>query len=658
MAISPINIARVSQNLRTSFVIESVRRNQLELFRVQTRIASGRSFVSPSEDPPAAARVLDLSFALGRNNQFSANLRYADNVLAASDSAITEISTLVTEAQTIASQDVGNLTSAAERAADAELIAGIRRQLQIVGNRQFGGRFLFAGRETTTPPFVDASGGIAYIGDTGDLSTRVGDGLAETFNVTGDLLFGALSSRIAGDRDLSPLLTSSTRLDDLNGALGRGVPPAAGVRLGTLIFNEVGGVGVFTVDLRSADTIGDIVDLINESAVSAGSTLTASLSEIGLLVTPGSQAVTIADTSADVIASDLGILTTSATSDVIEGQDLGARLTMLTPIAALSGGAGVDLEGGLMIRNGSQTEVSSAASPVDLSQARTVQDLINVINNAGMFVMARINDEGTGLDLVNQVSGTVLTVAENEGTTASDLGLRTLDVTTSLARLNFGGGVTTVEGMDDLRVIGKDGATVDVNLDGAMTVGEVVDLINEAAGEAGVAIAASLAESGNGIRIADNTGGTGDLSVTTLNLSSAAIDLGLAKSVSGEAVELLGDDPSGVRTEGILSALADLESALRRDDTQAISQAAERMNTFFRDVTRIHGVVGARSQAMQAKLRQMQDAAQTTEIFLSQVQDLDFTTAVTQLQRAQTQLQVNLQTSSVLLSLSLLDFLR
>ena len=64
-----------------------------------------------------------------------------------------------------------------------------------------------------------------------------------------------------------------------------------------------------------------------------------------------------------------------------------------------------------------------------------------------------------------------------------------------------------------------------------------------------------------------------------------------------------------------------------------------------------------RSQAMQAKFIEMEDAAATTQIFLSQVQDLDYAEAVTQLQTAQIQLQASLQTSAILLNMSLLDFL-
>ena len=645
MAINPINVSRVSHNLRADFIADSVRRSQLEMFMSQTRIATGYRFVTPSEDPVGAARVLDLTQALARQDRFITNLTHGDNVLAAADDAINEVSGLLTEASMIASQNVSNLTSAAERLAVAEAVASITHQLQIVGNREFDGRYIFAGRETTDRPFVEALGGIAYRGDTGDLLTRIGEGLTGVINVPGNLLFGALSSRIASESDLTPALTGTTRLDAVHGASGRGVRP------GTLVFNEPDGAGVFTVDLRSADTIGDIVTLINDAAAAAGSDLTASVSSTGLILTPGSAPVTVTDLSAGVIARDLGVLITEATTDPIIGGNLDPRLTRLTPVEALVGGTGIDLDSGFILTNGARSVT------VDLSAAETVQDVINAINNTEAFVLARINEDGTGIDVFNQVSGTSLTIGENGGTTATDLGIRTFDTGTPLERLNFGLGVTIEEGRDDVRITAKNGSFVDVNLDGAVTVGDVIDLINDAAGQAGVNLVASFARTGNGICIADHTGGGGPLSVTGMNLSTAALDLGLARTVADPETELVGEDRNPTRTDGIISALLELEYALRDDDTQAIALAAQRLEGFADEVTRIHGIVGARSQAMQQKLEQMEDAASTTEIFLSEVRDLDYAEAVTRMQALTTQLQANLLTGSRLLSLSLMDYL-
>ena len=645
MAVNAINISRVSQNLRLTSVMESLGRNQVEIFTTQARIASGRRFVTPSEDPIGAARALNLNLALGLQRQFAQNLQHADNVLAAADVAITEVNTLLIDAQGIASQNVGSLTSPDERSAVAEVIAGIREQLMVVGNRQFAGRFLFAGRDTTDAPFVNGPSGITYLGDTGDLTTRVGEDLTVATNVPGNILFGALSARIASDTDLTPALTSSIRLSDLGSAQGDAF------LAGVLVFNEINGAGAFNVDLNDADTIGDVVNIINTAATEAGASLTASLGVSGIEITPGTSDVSISDTSAGQVASKLGILTNTPTSAPIIGDPLAPRLTRITPVEELARGAGIDLDNGFIITNGTRT------ATIDLSAATTVQDIINTINNAGVSVLARVNDSGTGIDVFNQVSGTSLTIGENGGTTAADLGIRTLDTATSLDSLNFGLGFETREGEDDLRITASDGSTVDVNLDGALTIGDVIDLMNTAATDAGVNVTASFAEVGNGIRIVDGTGGGGELSVTNLNASTAPSDLGLLQTVPG-GTDLIGDDTNPTRTEGVLGALVDLELALRRDDTLGIAAAAARLDRFTPELSRVHGVVGARAQAMRGKLQQTQDAARTTEIFLSEVQGLDFAEAATRMQAAQIQLQASLQTSSVLFNLSLLDFLR
>ncbi len=644
MAISPVNVTRISNNLRTTLTLESLRRNQLDLFLSQTRLATGRSFATPSEDPVAAARAVDLSQSLARQDQFRTNAQYGDTFLTAADSALTEINGLLIQASSIASQSVSNLTSEAEREAEAEVVAAIRQQVQTVANRQFNGRYLFAGRNTTKLPFVDAPGGIAYVGDVGELLIRPDVALRSAISMPGSLVFGALSASITSDVDLTPSLLDSTRLDDMSGAAGQTI------RGGTLIVNEIGGAGVFTVDLSSANTIGEVVDLINAAAAAAGADVAASLGGTGLVLTPGAAPITVTDTGGGA-AVDLGVLTTQQTTQEIVGAALVPRVTRLTPVGDLALGAGIDLDSGLIITNGLQS------ATIDLSNAQTVQDVINAINTAGVHVLARINDAGTGIDVFNQVSGSSLTIGENGGSTASDLGLRTFDSATPLSQLNFGDGVTTTPNKPDLRIIAKNARTVDVDLDGATTVGEVIARINAAATTATVAVRASFTTTGNGIRIQDTTGGSGSLTVAVLN-SDAAFDLGLAKTVSGTVNEIIGDDVNPQRTEGIIGALLDLERSLRDDSTSGISAAGNRLDVVRSEATRTHGIIGARSATMATKRTQMEDVSAATEVFLSEIKDLDYAQAITHMQMATTRLQANLQASSATLNLSLLDFLR
>lgn len=647
MAVSPVNFTRVSAGMQTDLVINALRTTQRELFLAQTRIASGRAYVSPSENPVAASRAVDLTNALAQQRQLQHNLRFGDNELTAADNAIGEISALLIDAQAIASQNVSNLTSAGERAAEAELVAGIREQLLVVGNRQFDGRYIFAGRDTTSEPFVTVPGGVAFVGDMGERMTRSDAGRSSVVNAPGHLLFRSLSDPIDSDVDLTPSLTPDVRLEDITGAAGRQI------RTGTLVINEVSGVGPFSVDLSDADTIGDVADMINQSAQAVQAGVTATVIDSGIQISTGSSAVAITDIGSGAVAADLGIRFDDPVSGTIAGLELRSSVTMLTPIDALAQGQSIDLASGFVVTNGDRT------ATVDLSDAETVQDVINAINGAAINVYARINDAGTGIDVFNQISGASLTIGENGGSTATDLGIRTFDTATRLDRLNHGVGVTRRDGMDDLRITTASGDTVDVNLDTAVTLGDVIDLINEAATAAGVSVSASFQSVGNGIQIVDGTTGAGQLTVTSPNASAAIDDLGLTDAqLSPDGTTLVGADVNPTQTRGIISALLELERALRADDTRGISLAGENLDELASEVIRVQGSVGARAQAMASKQIQMEDAAITTEVLLSDVRDIDYAGAVTELQSSLSQMQASLQSSSLILNLSLLDFLR
>lgn len=646
MAISSINLGRVTTTQKTEALLSSLRRNTAELFAGQSRLASGQRFLTPSEDPGSAARVLNMTEILGEQSQFITNIGHAANTLDATDVAMGEVSALIIEAQAIASQNLGTLSSAEEREAAAELIAAIRDQLVAVGNRTFDGRYLFAGRDTDQQPFVETLDGVRYVGDTGDIFARTDVDELTPINLPGNVLFGAISSEVQGTVDLNPTIAAETRLEDLRGAR------ELGIRKGTFQIVEDGAAGVVSIDITSADTAGDVVEIINEAATAAGAGFTATLTNNGITVTPGGTPVSIRDISTGTTAGDLGITTLAPTSAAVVGADLGVALSRTTPLTALLDGAGVDVLSGITISNGAVT------ATIDLSTATTIQDVLNAINNAGVSVEAKINPSGTGIDVVNLTSGTELSVGENGGAVASTLGIRSLDLDTPLAALNDGRGVRTVEGETDLLITAKNGTSFEVNLDGLQTTGEVVDAINIASAAAGVSVSASLASVGSGITLSDSTGGAGFLSAGRANLSFAVDDLGLTGIVDGLETQLTGRDVAAARANGVLTGLYDLERALLSDDSQQITFAAEDIDRHLVEFNRARGVVGARGKAMRDRQTQTESAVFATEQLLSEVRDLDYTEAVTRFQQAQTALQASLLTGSQVLNTSLLDFLR
>lgn len=649
MAINPVNLTRVSFNLRTMSLVDSLRDGTLDLFKLQNQLATGKRLNTISDEPLSASRAVDLTELLEQQTKQLDTVRFASDYLSATDTAATEISDLLLEAKELALANAGSVTSQEERNAAATVINSIIDQLVAVGNREFVDMFLFGGRATQRPPFERLGDGVIYHGDGTELTANLRAVSDVAFSVTGSDFFGALTSEVRGYVDLNPTLGVATRIADVNGALGQGV------RLGEIEIDEVGGVGAFRVDLRGADTIGDMIDLINAAYTAAGGAgALASLNGTadGIQLTSAAGLLSVRDADGGTASLDLGIRQTPAVAGTIVGADLDARLRLTTLLADLNGGAGVSLTAPIIVTN------DGFNTTIDLSAATTVEDVINTINGANAGVRARINAAGNGIDVFSEVSGAELRIGEVGGTTAEQLGIRSLHADTPLSVLNNGKGVDIVPGRSDLSITAKDGSVYAVNLDGSLTLQDLIDAINAATGGA---VVATVATNGNGIVLTDTTGSNlADLRVSrpTDSPSFAADDLGLNQSVPDPATTLQSDDVNGIEADGIFTVLIKLERALRAGSEAGLLEAGERLGSIIGELNERRGEVGARAATMAGRRVEIEDAVLLTRTTLSDIQDLDYTEAITKFTQAQTAFQANLTSGSQLLSLSLLDFLR
>ncbi len=209
--------------------------------------------------------------------------------------------------------------------------------------------------------------------------------------------------------------------------------------------------------------------------------------------------------------------------------------TTLPTVTQYGSGTNFDRESGLQILNGGPTPLT-----IDISEAVTVEDLLNTLNTSDAGVLAEINADRTGIDVRSRLSGTDFAIGENGGITASQLGLRTFTADTKLADLNFGRGVSDYEGFGvpgvtadgvDFTITRSDGVTFEIDIHDATTIGDVVDLINDNPvnrnTDLGIPLVARLAAYGSGIELVDSSTGPGQLTVTRAALSLAPYDLGL-----------------------------------------------------------------------------------------------------------------------------------
>jgi flagellar hook-associated protein 3 FlgL len=640
MAILPLQIARVSNAMRLNTASSSLTRTQAQLLRVQNELTTGKRLNTPSDAPGDAAVAQQLRKTLEQRKAYLGNMTQATTQLSAVDSTLGDVNKLLTQAQQIASANVGSTVTADERAGAAEVVKSIMSQMISLGNKQSEGMYLFAGDKSNAAPFVEQGGGVKFVGTTNALTNSYDESTVLPFTVSGDDVFGALSTRVTGTANLTPAVQPSTRLSDLNGATGNGVRP------GSILISN--GTTSATVDLSKAADLQDTVRTINASGV--GVTASIAPDGVSLLLTPGAGTDTLSvnEVGGGTTAADLGILQKTAlpAGAPLDGADVKAKVTGFTLLSDLKGGAGIDVTGGLRITNGLTTvNVAVPSSPT-----ATVQDLLNAINASGTFVRAEINATADGINVLNPTSGASMTIGENGGTTATDLGVRSFAASTVLADLNGGKGVGSVSGAD-FQITRRDGTSFTVDLTTEATIQDVINTINTAAGST----MASLATNGNGIVLTDSSAGAGTFAVTAQNFSNAARDLGIDTPASGATIT--GKDTNPVTASGIFSNLARLRDALLNNDQTSITAAAEGLKGDGDRVARINGLTGARVQEMENRSSRLEDENVTTQSLLTNLEASDYNEAISRFQLLQTSLQASLATSGKILTQSLMDFL-
>lgn len=272
----------------------------------------------------------------------------------------------------------------------------------------------------------------------------------------------------------------------------------------------------------------------SQFSVAANSSATAASYQLQGLRTSSSHQV-VSNGFADADTTQIGTATTITLSN-------GGKLDEPKLLEELNNGLGVQ-RGSIRItdRDG-QTEI------IDLSKTVTIDDVVDEINKSATTIVASIEDDHLVFTDTGSGVGTLSVSEAGGGQTASDLGiLKSVAASTfdgdsiyrvtsdfNLSQINDGNGITTVTGSDDFQITVADASTIDINLDTATTVGDVVDLVNNDASNAGK-VTASVDSNGN-LSLVDNTAGGSTFQVTALNSSLAARELGIQKTGPGGTI--------------------------------------------------------------------------------------------------------------------------
>ncbi|MGD9689065.1 MAG: flagellin [Phycisphaerales bacterium] len=690
MSILPANVSRVSNLLSSQLSLANINRTNAGLLRLQTQLATGRLVNRPSDDPVRALSIAALDSRLELHAQRRQNLDHAQGVTGLLDTTLGEVRTLVDQAYSIASSQIGIQSDPETRQGFATQLDSIIQSLLTFANKELSGVHLFGGSTPGRPPIQQLAGGFRYIARGNGLLTDLGLGDSVPITLGSGSAIGDVSARVRGQPVLAPNLEPAALLSSLNGARGVGVSP------GSFTFQFNGGP-VGTVDLSGAQSVQDAINQITaaiRSYETANSVTVLGPGAVGVaggslsfdIVAGGS--LTFADATGGSTALDLGLAQAAFTPGNPNSVGLAPRLTLESTLAQIPG---LTLPIDSIRLRFTQGGVSTFRD-VDLSSATTIDQLRNLVETNVPGVRVTINSAGTGIDILNEIAGQNLSVEEVAGgaDTATALGIRSLAATTAAADFNHGRGVRIVTGQvdpvsgapdpardRDFRITLGNGQAFDVDLrpQDLTSVQAILDRINAefttAVGQAPINpsapalvagdLVATLTNGANGIALVQSAGASAGaaISVSALNNSAAAEDLGfVGGAYNGATLTFQAQDRATVRVDNLFSDLLDLRAAIASSNSTGITVAAQSLRSSGERVTQAHALVAGFAQRIDRALDQLESTVTIDTQTKSELQDLDFTEAATRFSLLQTQLQASLQTAGQFQSVTLLDFLR
>jgi len=192
---------RVTDRQRVDALLTAIQGLRGNIFERNEQIASGKRVNRPSDDPAAAERINQFRNVLRTTERRLATVNEGTGRLNLSDSVLETAGYTFQRGKELAVQMRNDTNTAVERRNAAQEVQQLLLGLAGIANSQLNGRFLFAGSQTQTEPFV-----------LGSVS-----GSAGTANAGGATIAASVATAAALKPDSYQIqFTSSTQFDVVN----------------------------------------------------------------------------------------------------------------------------------------------------------------------------------------------------------------------------------------------------------------------------------------------------------------------------------------------------------------------------------------------------------------------------------------------------------
>ncbi len=167
---------RISTHQLQQVAINAMQEQQKKLSAVQQKVATGKKNLKPSDDPVAAAKVVNLKDTLETNEQYLDNINAARARLTLEEGILSKATDLLQRVRELAVMANNDSQTNESRAFIAEEVDQLLNELLGLANStDSSGEFLFAGAKSRFKPFTrNEFGEFDYHGDDGQRFLQIG----------------------------------------------------------------------------------------------------------------------------------------------------------------------------------------------------------------------------------------------------------------------------------------------------------------------------------------------------------------------------------------------------------------------------------------------------------------------------------------------------
>ncbi len=191
---------RITLGMQTNETLLNLNDQQDQINTLSQEISSGKQLLSPSDNPDSWSQIMSTNQTIREYNSFLSNVNFATGWGQTTESALNELSGLLSQAKQVAIS-AGSSTGTAESGALATQVNGILQQALSIANTQYDNQYIFAGTATDTAPYSinSSTGAVTYNGNTGPIEVKTNMSSAAdpgmtTVNLNGEAVFGGSTS--------------------------------------------------------------------------------------------------------------------------------------------------------------------------------------------------------------------------------------------------------------------------------------------------------------------------------------------------------------------------------------------------------------------------------------------------------------------------------